>query len=151
MNETDAILELPGITVTRESITVAGHEVAVDAVEHPYIEVKGNIGDQLLRFSGWLFALGLILLVVAFANSGGGGPGMASYVGGIVALVIAVLLVLVAPILMHVFKERRAYEVQVETTRGTLTVYTSNDHEEARQVCRAVRMATGRAPAELFP
>jgi len=147
------ILELPGITVTRESITIEGREVLRGTLRRVYIRKRY---DRLPRKMVWfavvvgsspiwyltLFGLSLTVFV------------RTDLINVVLALYYPLIGVHVVSFGLYIAwcRNRRALRVRLKTTEGTLTAYSTRDKEQAEQVKRAIEQAMAETtPLPLTP
>ena len=150
----EPILELPGITVTRESIKLEGREVALGGGERVFIEegpsaALPSLLRQWLRVAvvvlpAWLvlpfmtaqLLYGDLLLPAWLKNT----LIVIDNIGGVMFL-SALFLTLLFTLLWLVFRKRVYFTVQLKTTEGTIRVYKARDSEKAQHVLKAIESA----------
>ena len=144
----EPILELPGITVTRESIKLDGREVFLGTVKRVYVRKKYDRLPWKMRWFAlimgtapfWYVAL-LWLSVTVFVRT--------SLFGFLLALCYPLIGVMTISFGLYIawcrkwYRDRRDLRVQLKTTEGTFTAYSTRDKEQAEQVQQAIEEALG--------
>lgn len=143
MSDQNPILELPGITVTRESISFSEGELSVDTVERVHIEE----GSLPFRESRWLYPRASMLLTcfgaIPLALILPLGPERLSGVINIIWLWESLVVAAVGVCICLALRKQVNFSVQLQTMQGTLTAYQTPDKQEAEQVRHAIEDAMG--------
>lgn len=165
----EPILELPGITVTRESIEMEGREVAVKMIKGTCVKEKGSAFSAfclrvfkaaLVASMGW-FGVTMVLATLVVLQ---GYLAYPTWLGDFLVwvdnilgpatswIVVGALLVALLTILpWFALRKRRYFMVQLQTKEGTLTAYKTRDKEQAEQVLKAVELAMDDATPPQLP
>ena len=161
----EPILELPGISVTRESITSEGREVAVEMIKGACVKenysAPSAISLQLFKAAlvasiCWFSVVMVLAMLVALQ----GYLAYPNWLGDLMAWVDSTLgpatvgiffvALCVAPLTLgtwFVFRKRCYFMVQLMTTEGILTAHKTRNKEQAEQVKQAIEEAMGESGA----